>query len=183
VVAAAIALIPGMARQAHAAYDMSGRWLVVNSASGAISPQQYEVVQDSGTLSITTWSPSGSGTAHGTIDEGTGAVTMQAVAVYPFCGETSWTGSVAADSKSFTLTFSTHYVVWVPGQEPHGGHFECSTGVWTNVSTGSRCGNGLLDDGEACDDGNADDGDCCTATCTLGADGAACSDLSGCGAR
>src|SRR6185369_3900568 len=70
VVAAAITLIPGMARQAHAAYDMSGRWLVVNSAPGAISPDHYEVVQDSGTLSITTWSPSGSGTAHGTIDEG-----------------------------------------------------------------------------------------------------------------
>lgn len=40
----------------------------------------------------------------------------------------------------------------------------------------SRCGDGVVDDGEACDDGNNRDGDCCSAFCEVAAVGAACED-------
>ena len=38
----------------------------------------------------------------------------------------------------------------------------------------SKCGNGIIDDGEQCDDGNDEDNDCCSSTCILMAAGFIC---------
>src|SRR6185369_5987097 len=146
-------------------------------------PMQYDVQQIAGEILLTSWDASRSFTQAGMIDENTGefSLYLPQTSSYPWCG-TSWsTGSVAADGKTFTSEYYVHAVVFVPGYEPHGGHFECSSTAGLLYSLfGTSCGNEQIDDGELCDDGNANDGDCCTASCTLGADGSGCSDLYGC---
>ena len=53
----------------------------------------------------------------------------------------------------------------------HRGFEECDDGndsdtdACTQTCTLSRCGDGLLQEGEACDDGNTEDGDACLETC------------------
>ncbi len=39
--------------------------------------------------------------------------------------------------------------------------------AWLPACLNTRCGNGIVTDGEACDDGNNADGDGCSATCTI----------------
>lgn len=56
---------------------------------------------------------------------------------------------------------------WPPGcTQPAGGERGC---IWKGSSgvPNSRCGNGLIEDGENCDDGNVSNGDGCSADCLL----------------
>src|SRR5207253_2282968 len=72
-------------------------------------------------------------------------------------------GTVTADSKSFTATYPYYDLPY------------CSQTKVGHI-VGSRCGNGVLDDGEECDLG-----DCCSNVCTFEADGVTCgNDFDGC---
>ncbi len=183
-IAATISILASLATPASADYDMSGRWLayITDGAAPGPQPRQYDIQQIAGEILLTSWGASTSFTQAGMIDVSTGIFRLYiSSSGYPFCGTSSATGSVAADGKTFTSEYYSHVVVFVPGYEPHGGHFECSSNSVLIYSLfGTRCGNEQIDDGEVCDDGNANDGDCCTASCTLGADGSACSDIYGC---
>lgn len=134
-------------RPAAAAVDMNGPWLVQLQLGGSDFFQcPLDFVQTGGALSFT-----GScfvlSSGSGTIDSASGAFVLT-VTDTTFCPGAVITGAAAPDGRTFAADvdcFGLHLV-------------------------GSRCGNGVLDDGEACDDGSRTDGDCCSAetVCDLG---------------
>ena len=102
----------------------------------------------------------------GTIDSTTGAFTLSGFDP-TFCGDTTLSGTVAPDARTFTASLTCKPAFPLP--------FDV---------TGSRCGNGVLDPGEVCDDGNQLDGDCCSATCDPRApEGTSCGFTSDCAAQ
>jgi cysteine-rich repeat protein len=102
----------------------------------------------------------------GAIDSTTGAFTLSGFDP-TFCGDTTLSGTVAPDARTFTASLTCKPAFPLP--------FDV---------TGSRCGNGVLDPGEVCDDGNQLDGDCCSATCDPRApEGTSCGFTSDCAAQ
>ncbi len=167
VIGLAVAYAAAYPTGARADYDMSGVWFV-DSDVGV--DRHWDIVQSAGTLSVTMvdyYTPPGG--YPGTIDEGTGAFSIDPGQPYPTCGTNTLEGFVAADSKSFAATEVLHIYHLTNFNPPAG---ECVT--QTVQLVGSRCGNGELDAGEECDDGNAYAGDCCSPTCTLDDSGTAC---------
>src|SRR5690349_19424954 len=96
-----------VAGQADAAYDMSGKWATVHTyAYGHVSVDHWDVTQTGSDLEVLLLDqgdpPPG---VPGVIDVDTGQFTI----FLPFyCGENSITGSVAADSLSFTAVWHGH---------------------------------------------------------------------------
>jgi len=149
---------------ARAAYDMSGRW-GLNSVQ-----HHWDVMQNSGELTITDDSPAWWPTLTGTVDETTGEFVIDVPPTYPGCGTNSLHGTVAADSLTFTASLQYWSISGgTPTLPPH------CIDVHATLA-GNRCGNGELGAGEDCDDGDALSGDCCSSTCTLDSEGTACTD-------
>lgn len=158
---AALALVLATSGSSLAAYDMSGKWLLVGVN------QRLDITQTDG--SLTSPIPAVTGGFHGTVDEGTGAFELTSYGSSPTHSAIVIAGTVSPDGKTFDATYSYSYVV---GGTPTTIHIE-----YVSIPvTGSRCGNQQIDFDENCDDGNAAGGDCCSATCTLDAMGAACTD-------
>ena len=168
----AAALVLFLPVGAEAAYDMSGKWLLVPSG---VELSRLDLTQVDGVLSEPPppgW-PAG---WEGTIDEGTGAFHLSRFVNIP-CPPGDWTleGSVALDGRTFTGTLVQAWLVAAEGASK----FECR--VFTTPVTGTRCGNNQVDAWEGCDFGDVEDGDCCSSTCELAGSGSTCtSDTNDC---
>lgn len=158
--ASLVVLLVSAGSAAAAAYDMSGKWAVVGGFA-----QHWDVTQSAGDLAVSTEF----GTASGTIDENTGAFSVD-LPDLPTCGANTFDGDVAADGRSFTAT----QVLWNRRCTTMGGAHCDPCEQSTFMVVGTRCGNGELDAGEECDDGNRSDGDCCSSSCTYDAAESVC---------
>ena len=102
----------------------------------------------------------------GTFDPQTGAFdvpvprecpfTNQFGIFFPCCATEKRTGIVDPTATSFEAQYN--HTFYAP-------HFRCLS--LTDSLTGSRCGNGVQDEGEGCDDGARTAGDGCDATCAV----------------
>lgn len=158
---------------AEAAYDVSGKWLLVPRGHQV---SRLELTQGAGTLSSPPVYPDLPIHWDGTIDEGTGAFALTLpFGSYNPCGDFTLAGNVAADGRSFDATLVEKVLV------PDEGASTESCQTFTTTVAGTRCGNNQVDAWEECDFGDADDGDCCSSSCLLADTGSACtSDTNDC---
>lgn len=134
--------------RAHADVDANGAWLVhVDFFLSDVVVPFTQVGTALEALVAPPGAPPPTQPWTGTIDPATGAFTLQGALAGPFCLPMSVTGTVAADGRTFTGSFTTGFF-----------QFPATCVPFTGAFNGTRCGNAVLDPGEQCDPGL---GECC----------------------
>src|SRR5262249_48897172 len=157
-VAMALTLCSLHPRGASAAFDMSGKWLVVVPFPPAT--EHWDVVQTGTSIpAMATADPpnSYSYTFSGTIDPAAGIADIGCLI------------TIAANRKTFSgCPFEICLPQFIPGCNPL---LSCCPLEFQYEGSRYLCGNGVVDPGEECDDGNSVDGDGCDTNCTFTACG------------